>query len=330
MKRGRRVVAALVIALTGCQAGEPAAPEESPEPPTETRGPGTGGPPGPGVPPTARSPLRPPGTPTPSLHRARQQVCDEAGAGTALHLSTIDATGARVLDEWDACVRTDTTPDYTWLRNRTEAVWTLRTAPWGVVQEHQPAPTRLGAVQTGVFHRAAEERGKPPNAAAFILPGESVWIAAEPDTVTWHVDLPLSVTWSSSVEVLRRLDNHGQPLLTRSVTGRENAPSVAVTCVIEMATYARNRADLHDADLQDVIRDGFEHILADEGCSAAAEETVVGVRGRTISLREDVLEVIPGSQRTLERISGELEPYAEIDGSITLTTGAGGQESPSG
>jgi hypothetical protein len=331
MSRGRWVVAALVLALTGCESGEPAS-DRAPDPTGETRAPivGPSGVPWPGTdtqPPLSRAPVpggsdpaspRAPVLPTPRVRATGQEVCDDAGAGQALGLSTADPAATGVLDEWDACLRMDTTPAYTWLHNRTRAVWVLRTTSWDVVQEHRPARTRLGTLQSGVFHRAAEERGKPGHASAFIHPGESLWIAAEPDTVSWQMDLPLTVAWAGAGEIVRRLDDHGRQLLTEAISGRDAGPSATVTCVLALGDYARNRTDLQQAELETVLREGFEGLLADEGCTEAAREAVIGRRGRTVSVLEDVLEVIPGSESTMERISNDLEPYAGINGAITL------------
>jgi hypothetical protein len=338
MSRGRWVVAALVLALTGCESGQPVS-DSGPDPTGETRTPivGPSGVPWPGSeaqtpgadtqPPRSRAPApggngsgspRAPVLPTPRVHATDQAVCDDAGAGRALGLSTADPAATGLLDEWDACLRMDTTPAYTWLHNRTHAVWVLRTTPWDVVQEHRPARTRLGTLQSGVFHRAAEERGKPGNASAFIHPGESLWIAAEPDTVSWQVDLPLTVAWAGAGEIVRRLDDHGRQLLTEAITGRDAGPSATVTCVLALGDYARNRTDLYQADLKDMLRDGFEDMIAADDCHELARETVIGRRGRTISVLEDVLEVIPGSESTMERLSNDLEPYAGVTGAITL------------
>jgi hypothetical protein len=263
-----------------------------------------------------------PGTPTPHVRRTAQGTCDGVGGGRALRLSTTDPATAGILDEWDACLRADTTPAYTWLRNRTDAVWILRTTPWDAVQEHRPGRTRLGRLQTGVFHRAAQERGKPSNASAFILPGESIWIAAEPGTITGQVDLPLTVAWAGAGEILTRLDDHGQQLLTGAVDRRESGPSASVACVLALHDYALHRTDLYTADLEEVLRDGFEDILTDEVCTEAARETIMGRRGRTVSVLEDVLEVIPGSASSLEQMSAELEPYRRIYGAVTLEPAA--------
>ena len=175
-------VAALVIALTGCEAGEP---DTGPgtDPPPESRAPiaDPGDAPGPGLgipmpEGTDRGSRQAAGTRAPHVHRTAQGTCDDLGAAQALRLSTTDPGATGILDKWDACLRTDTMPAYTWLRNRTGAVWILRTTPWDVVQEHRPGRTRLGTLQSGVMHRAAQERGKQSNASAFILPGESIWI----------------------------------------------------------------------------------------------------------------------------------------------------------
>ncbi len=324
MRRGRWIVAALVIALTGCEAGESVS-GGGPEPPVESRASGSG----PGVPtpgPTGTGSRQGPGVPTPRVHRAHQGTCDDVGAGQALRLSTADPAAMRILDEWDACLRTDTTPAYTWLHNRTRAVWTLRTTPWDAVQQHRPARTRLRTVQSGVFHGAAQERGKASNASAFILPGESLWIEAEPGTVSWQVDLPLTVAWAGVGEIIGRLDAHGQQLLTQAVARRGARPSVTVTCVLALSDYARNRTDLYRAGLEEVLRDGFEDLLADEDCTEAARGTTIGRGGRTVSVLEDILEVIPESGTTVERISGDLEPYAGVNGVITLEpAGPGGE-----
>lgn len=323
MSRGRWIVAALVIALTGCEAGEPDSGRGA-DPPAETRVPiyGPGGAPGPGLgipTPEGTDPSRQAsGTPTPHVHRTAQATCDDVGAGRALRLSTTDPAGAGTLDEWDACLRADTTPAYTWLRNRTNAVWILRTTPWDAVQEHRPGHTRLGTLQTGVFHRAAQERGKPAHASAFILPGESIWISAEPETITGQMDLPLTVAWAGAGEILSRVDDHGQQLLTDAVDRRESGPSASVACVLALHDYALHRTDLYTADLREVLREGFEDILTDEGCTEAARETIMGRRGRTVSVLEDVLEVIPGSASSLEQISAELEPYRRIYGTVAL------------
>lgn len=333
MRRGRWIVAALVIALTGCEAGAPDA-GRGPDPPPATRAPfeDPGDAPGPGlgVPTpegTDTRSRRASATPTPHVHKTAQGTCDDLGSAQALRLSTTDPAGRRILDEWDACLRTDTRPAYTWLHNRTGAVWILRTTPWDAVQEHRPGRTRLETLQSGVMHWAAQERGKPSNASAFILPGESVWITAEPGTITAQVDLPLTVAWAGAGEILARLDGHGQWLLTEAMDRRETGPSAAVACVLALYDYALRRTDLYAAELQDVLRDGFEDILADEDCAEPARETIMGRRGRTVSVLEDVLEVIPGSASTLERISSALEPYRRVYGTIAVepVTPAGGE-----
>ncbi|MCY1158911.1 MAG: hypothetical protein MOP51_1935 [Citricoccus sp.] len=323
----------MVIALTGCEAGEP---DTGPgtDPPPESRAPiaDPGDAPGPGLGiPTSegtdRGSGQAAGTRAPHVHQTAQGTCDDLGAAQALRLSTTDPAATGILDQWDACLRTDTTPAYTWLRNRTGAVWILRTTPWDVVQEHRPGRTRLGTLQSGVMHRAAQERGKASNASAFILPGESIWIAAEPGTVTAQVGLPLTVAWAGAGEILARLDDHGQGLLTDAIDRRESGPSTAVACVLALHDSALRRTDLYTADLQDVLRDGFEDILADEECAEPARETIMGRRGRTVSVLDDVLEVIPGSASTLEQISSELEPYRRVYGTIALepVTPAGGE-----
>jgi hypothetical protein len=252
------------------------------------------------------------------VHQTAQGTCEDLGSAQALRLSTTDPAGRGILDEWDACLRTDTTPAYTWLHNRTGAVWILRTTPWDVVQEHRPGRTRLETLQSGVMHRAAQERGKPSNASAFILPGESIWIAAGPATVIAQVDLRLTVAWAGAGEILARLDGHGQRLLTDAIDRRESGPSTTVACVLALYDSTLRRTDLYAAELRDVLRDGFEDILADEDCAGPARETIMGRRGRTVSVLEDVLEVIPDSASTLDQISGALEPYRRVYGTIAL------------
>jgi hypothetical protein len=176
------------------------------------------------------------------------------------------------------------------------------------------------------MHRAAQEWGKTGNGSAFIHPGESLWIAADPGAVSWRVDLPLTVAWTGAGEIIRRLDDHGQQLLTKAVARREGDPSATVTCVMALYDYARNRTDLPAADPGEVLHDGFEDMLADEDCTESAREAIIGRRGRTISVLEDVLEVIPGSSTSMERISADLEPYREISGTITLEPAGPGAE----
>ncbi|QCU77025.1 hypothetical protein E7744_01395 [Citricoccus sp. SGAir0253] len=340
MRRRRGVIAVLLLALTACGAVEaPDGGATGPAPRSSTTAPGPeggssgmpggegdGGAPGVGPGSTAGPGLPfegpvppgagPGGRPGATVYRRStpRRVCASLGAARPLELSTTDPAEAWLLRDWDACLRTDTTPAYTWLRNRTTAVWSLPGSPWAVVQQHSPGRARPGVLRSGVLHRASADWTGSPGAAAFVHPGESVWIAADPDRVRWRADLPLTLTWSAVGVMMDRVEGRGSAVMAEFLRRRESGPGVATTCAAGFYAYvrardARDREDLAAADPGVVVHEGFEALSRGSPCAEAAAGLDLDVGGRRTTVLDEVIRAVAGSGAALDRIRADVGPY---------------------
>ena len=134
----------------------------------------------------------------------------------------------RYLTKMTAC-----TDDYgrsLWLRNDSDAVWTLTAGPGA-----RAVRGRDKAVQKSFRSLIRDAYGY---AYEVSLPGSAVVVTDAPERVAWHLHPGFSAAWVVHAQMVDRVADYGRKHLKRALSGRSPQRTAVVTCTVEAAVIA--------------------------------------------------------------------------------------------
>lgn len=226
---------------------------------------------------------------------AAYQVLDEdCPAGwTGLTVTTDSDAEVGYLDDMPAC--TNASGDTTYLENRSDAVWLLRSAS---TNSGSTAPIDLTLGEQSFVDAVA---GTYPGEAIFV-PGAKLTVDLAPEEVEWVIDLPLSFGWQAHDAVLEKIEGAGEAAAIAALKRQSPAGGALAVCTLAATNYAKTVAGLDEADTSEVLLDGLGVGVAGSKCrSDAAAVGAVDEAGQSLTLADD-LERLHGQSEILERI----------------------------
>lgn len=216
---------------------------------------------------------------------------------TGLVVTTDSDAEVEYLDDIPAC--TNASSDTTYLENRTDAVWTLRSTSSNRGTATPITPT-LGEVS---FAGAVMY---PGDGEAILVPDAEVTVDLSPDEVEWVIDLPLSVAWQGHDVVLEEIEAAGETAALAALRRQSQAGAALAACTFALKDYAETVPDLENANAAEVVLDGLGITAASSACrTEAAAVSTVDETGRPVFLTDE-LERLRSQTAVLEKMDTQL------------------------
>jgi hypothetical protein len=216
------------------------------------------------------------GTPTtPATYQVPVSDCPTGWSG--LTVTTDSEIEVEYLDAMPAC--TNETTDAVYLKNNSDAVWTLSTN--GGVS----SPIDASWKEWSFVHAVASSRpGKN-----IVVPGAELTVNLPPNEVEWLLDLSLSIAWQGHEVVAEKIQAAGEAAPTAALARETRAGSALAVCTLAVAEYADTISDLEDADAPEVLLNGLGVGVAGSKCHAEAKAAgAVDDSGRSVQLADEL------------------------------------------
>jgi hypothetical protein len=185
-------------------------------------------------------------------------ACPLGWSGVAVTTDT--AAEITYLDDIPAC--RDASGSATYLKNNSDAVWTLRsTTTSGTV-----TPSGQNLVEWSFVQAVSDAR---PGLAIFV-PGAEVTVDLPPESIVWAIDLPLSIGFQGHEVVLGKLRQGGEAAAVAALRRQSPAGGALAACTFSVVQAAESVSDLEDADAVDVVLAGLGVGTASSACRTAA------------------------------------------------------------
>ncbi len=228
--------------------------------------------------PDGSSPTASEGPTIPPDYQVPDSACPPA-FGFGLTISTDVEAEIEYLDDIVAC--SNATGTATYLRNGSDAVWTLHNLGRvdGTVQ-----PLNRGAIAQS-FHDAVQ------SPQPLMSPQDVLTIDLPPESIRWDIDLPLSIGWEGHQLVVEKIRLAGEAAVIAALRRTSRAGAALVACTVGLAEYAKNVEDLPDADFGEVVLTGLGTATAASRCREAAlhvPPVVDPATGRVVSLSDEI------------------------------------------
>lgn len=317
----------MALALSACSSGVQAPsnnilapatsfPEStSPAPPADNTGPRSLAD-SPWPPPSVQSPWFPPATSAPPTltytHVTNSWTCALARQGSPLTLSTTDAEEAQHLPQWDACLSNVEGVAYTWIHNRTAAVWVLPGIQWNETRAHISGPTTTDVNRFIQFHSVVAN-STLPKATLYLSPGASVMIARHPEGVRWELDLPLTLAWEAQGLLLDMLRDKVPGALANALTPADSVYRAVAVCAIGVYKYVSELKELDGTEGSAMVLAGLNTRSEAVDCYEEASQAQVRLKsGQVGTLQEDVLRAAPEESLKLGTITNNVKPLKNL------------------
>jgi hypothetical protein len=225
----------------------------------------------------------------PRTFRVPDSQCPTGWAG--LTVATDNAVEAEYLDDMPAC--TDATGTVTYIENRSDSVWLLRsvTGRAGTVR-----PTE-STIREQSF--TAMVAGAYPQRVVFV-PGAKVTVSLPPAEVAWDVALPLSFGWQTHEIVADKIRKAGETAAVEALQRQSPRRGALGACTLAVISYAETVPDLPDAEPTQVLLDGLGLSASTSDCyTRSTAVATVDDAGRAVTVAEDLTH-LPAQRLTLE------------------------------
>lgn len=212
------------------------------------------------------------------------------------------------LDKVPACTNADST--YTWVRNKSDAVWLINTTTPGSAQRLQDDVT------TDLAEAAFMDAVRPPT--AILVPGTSRLVNLPPEQVQWEVSLEYSFGWEAQDFTLSRIESAASGGAVAALR-RRGSPAGAAVAACALAGYegVRGAKGLADADAQQVIIDVLGTSAAGLKCRTEAQDVSTVHAGSPGVLSEELTHL--GSQtELLENVHLRLDNAQRLSKAVNL------------
>ena len=163
------------------------------------------------------------------------------------------------LRQVDAC--TNLAGTVTYLKNTGSAVWKprARAAAATYLQDSLTASSYRAAVESTYDH-------------PLLTPGQVMVVAAAPATVSWDLDLNLSLAWHGHEAVAEEIGQYGETALTAALLRRSPTGRALTGCTLSVLHVADDTDDLTEKDMSEWIMLGLGGSAKAATCTAAVQE----------------------------------------------------------
>lgn len=227
-----------------------------------------------------------------------------ANYGVGLTITTDSEAEVEYLDDIVAC--TNEVGSATYLKNNSDAVWSLR---------------NLGSVPATAFSwgetlTASSFRSVFGPEQVLMVPQAVLTANVPPQALRWDIDLPLSVSWEGHGVVVEQIASAGEAAVLDALRRRSPAGAAIVTCTLAVKEYASSVGGLEDADLSEVVLAGLGSGIATNRCRQAASLVPVVEKstGRTVAMSTEI-DHLARQTAVLQRVETRLS-YAARAGRI--------------
>ena len=201
------------------------------------------------------------------------------------------------LDKIVACTTGDGKATY--LKNESDAVWTLR---------------NTGTV-SGTAFRWGDDLKKDSFRSLFepsrvlLVPGGVITSTLPPSSLAWDINLPLSVSWEGYELVTEKVASLGDAALIAALKRRTPAGAAIAQCTLTLEQYAKSIDNLEDEHLKmsTVVLNGLGSSIATNKCRELATRVVVLEEGtnRSVTLSAE-LDLLGQQTTVLEGVESRL------------------------
>lgn len=220
---------------------------------------------------------------------------------TGLLVTTEIEAEVDYLDDMPAC--SNAAGDATYLENRSDAVWLLRSTS---TKSGRTTPVEFTLREQSFIDSV--RRAYPGQ--VILVPGARLIIDLSPMDVEWVVDLPLSFAWQAHDVLVDKIRSAGEEAALAALKRQTRAGGALAACTSAVAEHATTVGGLETADASEVLLDGLGVGLAYTRCSSeTASVATVDETGRALTLADD-LERLQRQAAVLEQLHVRLS-YAQ-------------------
>jgi hypothetical protein len=216
--------------------------------------------------------------------------------GVGLTVTTDSRGELGYLDKIVAC--TTVWGGGTYLKNDSDAVWTLRTrgAVVGMVRQLD-----RGDLEENSFLSAFP-------GLAMLVPGGVITSGLSPSSLAWDISLPLSVSWEGHKLVMDEVAALGQQAVRAALTPKSRLGAAVMKCTFTLDKYARSINTLADegTKLSDIVLGGLGSGIATNKCREAVGAVRAAEGDSQAGKLSEGLDRLGQQTKVLERMESRL------------------------